>query len=87
MTVNQLAHSMSHLELTYWMAKQGFDPIGEERADLRAGIVAAATTNVHLKKQDRVTADNFMPYRDAKKSKDWEKTLFENLNRVGKRAE
>ena len=87
MPVRQLLHQISHLEFSYWMAKQSFDPIGEERADLRAGIVASAATNVHLKKKDRVTAVDFMPYRDAKKPRDWEAELMGDLKRRAKPAE
>lgn len=36
-------------------------PLGRERFDYLASLVASATTNVHLKKKDRVKPDFFMP--------------------------
>jgi hypothetical protein len=45
MTVGELLARISSAELTEWMAYDAIEPFGEERADLRAGIVAAVTAN------------------------------------------
>ena len=51
---------MSALDVAEWAAYFELEPWGEDRADLRAGIVASAIANVHGVKS--VPAD-FMPYR------------------------
>jgi hypothetical protein len=45
MTVGQLLASISSRELTEWQVYYGLEPFGEERADLRAGIVASVVAN------------------------------------------
>jgi hypothetical protein len=45
MTVGELLARISSAELTEWMAFDAIDPFGEERADLRAGIIASVTAN------------------------------------------
>jgi hypothetical protein len=45
MTVGDLLARISSAELTEWMAFDAIEPFGDERADLRAGIVAAVTAN------------------------------------------
>jgi len=45
MTVSELLARISSAELTEWMAFDAVDPFGEQRADLRTGIVAAVTAN------------------------------------------
>jgi len=47
MTVGDLGARLSAAELTEWMAYDRLDPIGPERADLGAAIVAATVANVH----------------------------------------
>ena len=45
------------------MAYNAIEPFGEERADLRAGIVAATTANVWRGKKDKAfKPTDFMPY-------------------------
>jgi hypothetical protein len=39
--VAELEQTMSGRELTEWMAYDSLEPFGDQRADLRAGIVAA----------------------------------------------
>lgn len=54
---------MSNTELMYWMARQAIDPIGDERADLRSGIIAAKIHNSHVsKKSDLKKPTDFMPF-------------------------
>lgn len=52
-----------------WMALYGIDPWGEQRADLRAGIVASTIANVNRdarRKPEPFEATDFMPYRERK---------------------
>lgn len=52
-------------ELGYLLALWRIDPWGEQRADLRAGIVASTLANVHRdpKRTPPYKAAQFMPYR------------------------
>jgi hypothetical protein len=50
MTVEELLNRMSARELVSWQAYSMIEPFGEERADLRAGIIAATIANVNRKK-------------------------------------
>jgi len=43
--VGDLLARISSAELTEWMAFDAIDPFGDERADLRAGVIAAVTAN------------------------------------------
>lgn len=45
MPVDVMLASMSNREFVEWQAYFGIEPFGEERADLRAGIVAATVAN------------------------------------------
>jgi hypothetical protein len=45
MTVGELLARIDSAELTEWMAFDALEPFGEERADLRTGIIAAVTAN------------------------------------------
>lgn len=65
MTVKQLLASLDSNELTEWRAFDALESIGEARADLRAGIVAAAAANHgyrDLKKPYK--ALDFMPFHE-----------------------
>ncbi len=48
-------------EFLEWMGEYQRDPWGEERADLRAGIVAATVANVHRTKGRSYKHSDFMP--------------------------
>lgn len=59
-------------ELSEWMLYERIEPFGERRADLRAAIVAAATTNAVVqtapflkKKPALVSYTDFMPQFEA----------------------
>lgn len=72
MTVKTLLNSLDSAELTEWMAFDSLEAIGENRADLRAGIIASTVANYgarELKKPAR--ASDFMPYivRDDEEQK------------------
>jgi hypothetical protein len=52
--------------LTEWLAYAQLEPFGEERADLRAGIVAAAVVNVQRGRgAPAAKPSEFMPQFDA----------------------
>lgn len=70
-----------------WIAYSHVDPFGEERDDLRAGIIASviANSNRNPKKRPRpFTPGDFMPKLDRrpKKTQSWEEQLkiVEQLN-------
>mgnify|MGYP000940748974 FL=1 len=54
---------MSSRELSEWMAYYNIEPFGEERADLRSGIVASTIANVNRdpKKGQPFKPTDFMP--------------------------
>jgi hypothetical protein len=60
MTVRELLGKLDSRELTEWMAYDGLDPIGQERDDLRAGIVASTVANCHSVKAKFKPSD-FVP--------------------------
>jgi hypothetical protein len=54
---------MSSRELTEWMAFEQIDgPVGSQREDLRAGVVAATIANCHRSKGPAFKPTDFMPY-------------------------
>ena len=62
MTVGEMLTRMSSRELSEWMAYATLEPFGEERADLRAGIVASTVANVHRGKGDKpIPPTDFLP--------------------------
>jgi hypothetical protein len=60
MTVREMLGKLDSRELTEWMALDGMDPIGQERDDLRAGIVASVVANCHSTK-GRFKPSDFVP--------------------------
>ncbi len=63
-TVGELSEELSDAELQEWMAFYRLEPFGEERADLRAGIVAATVANANRGKRGRVLKPtDFMPFQ------------------------
>lgn len=66
-----MGQRLSALEFEEWLAYNAIDPIGLERADAAAGIVASVIANVNRdpkKKPDPFTAADFMPRYDRKRS-------------------
>lgn len=64
MTVAELLNRISSRELSEWMAYAEVEPFGEERADLRSGIIASTVANTARdpkKRKQPYTADEFMP--------------------------
>jgi hypothetical protein len=76
MTVSELLSRSSSRELAEWNAYYGLEPFGEERADLRAGIVAATLANVFREKSAKAYKPvDFMPQFDKPQQQDWQTML------------
>lgn len=61
-SVAQLLNTFSAKELREWQIYSLIEPFGEERADLRTGIIASILVNLQRKKGTRAyTASDFMP--------------------------
>lgn len=75
MTVSELLSRVSSRELSEWQAYYGLEPFGEDRADLRAGIVASTVANVSRKSGTKpYKAQDFMPRFD-KTRQEWREQL------------
>ena len=75
MTVGELLSRVSSRELTEWQAYYGLEPFGEDRNDLRAGIVASTVANVFRKSGTQpYKAQDFMP-QFGKPRQDWREQL------------
>jgi hypothetical protein len=62
-SVSELEERIESHELTEWQIYEAIEPFGEQRADLRAGIIASTIANVNRGKgQKAFTATDFMPY-------------------------
>ena len=83
MTVGEMMQRMSHTEFLYWVAKHGIEPIGDSRADLRAGVVAAQVHNANItKKTDAKTPLDFMLFKREQPKPEFDKdAFFKNLNK------
>ena len=61
----ELSRRISERELAEWIAYYGLEPWGEERADLRAGIVASTVANTNRGGNNRAhKPSDFMPKFD-----------------------
>ncbi|MFA5161866.1 MAG: DUF4035 domain-containing protein [Elusimicrobiales bacterium] len=75
MTVSELLSRVSSRELTEWQTYYELEPFGEDRADLRAGIVASTVANVSRKSGTKpYKAQDFMP-KFGKEKQDWREQL------------
>jgi hypothetical protein len=61
-TVRELLHGMDAAELQEWVAYYELDPWTQDRADLRAGIVAATVANANSTKGKFRPADFMVDY-------------------------
>lgn len=65
MLVGPMLEAIDSRELSEWIAYAELEPFGEERADLRAGIIASTNVNLWRSKgQPACRADAFMPKFD-----------------------
>jgi Protein of unknown function (DUF4035) len=60
-TVRQLQAEISSAEFSEWLAYNMIEPFGEERGDLRAGIIACTFAQANAKKGKRFKPEDFMP--------------------------
>lgn len=68
MTVEEMLDRMSHAEFLEWHDYYATEPFGEERGDLRAGIVASIIANVNRdpkKRKEPYQPTDFMPFYEA----------------------
>lgn len=75
--MEELLHRISSRELTEWMAYYQLEPWGEERADLRAGIIAATVANAARdpkKRRRPFRPEEFMPKFDRRRQS-WQEQL------------
>lgn len=82
--MGELLARISSRELSEWMAYFELDPFGQERADLRAGIVASTVANTARdpkKRRRQWMPKDFMPQFDRPRQT-WEQqlALVEMLN-------
>ncbi len=78
MTVEELLHRISSRELAEWMAFYSLEPFGEERADLRAAIIATTVANAARDPKRRrrpFRPADFMP-RFRERGKNWQEQLM-----------
>jgi hypothetical protein len=59
--VNLMLSGMTSRDLAEWMAFYRIEPHGEHRRDLRAGVIAAASANVWLGRNDKMSPLDFVP--------------------------
>ncbi len=88
-TLQELGDRMTAREFDLWIAKYRRHPWGEQRADLRAGIIAAAVANYAGKMRKEGTPPavptDFMPYVDkptAEPETDEEPDPMEHFGRL-----
>ena len=67
-TIRELRATLSYAEFQEWGLYYQIEPWGEDRADLRAGIIASTIANyagkVRADKADLALPADFMPYLD-----------------------
>jgi hypothetical protein len=74
---------MSSREFSEWMAFHDLEPFGEERADLRAGIVASTVANANRdpkKKRKAYKPEDFMP--KFKRTTDRQRTPWQSQLKI-----
>jgi hypothetical protein len=61
-SVWELKQRMPYAEFIQWIARYRLSPFGDERADLRAGIVASTMANCHATRRSKAfEPSDFMP--------------------------
>lgn len=85
-SVEHLLENISSKELTEWMVYYELEPFGEEREDLRMGIICSTIANANRGKNSRAfKPQDFIPKFD-KKRQTWQEQLqtVEVLNKLFK---
>lgn len=72
-TVRELLARCTGAELTEWLAYYSLEPFGEERADLRAGIVASTIARANGSKSAKPS--DFMPKFEEQDPEDMKRVL------------
>lgn len=76
---------MSAYDLAEWSAYFQMEPWGEERADLRAGIVSSTLANIHRGRDTPAYSPaDFMPYQPKKRATT-EEEIVRKLNNFMRR--
>ncbi len=68
MTVAELGDRMSSQELSEWLAYNSIEPIGPQRADLAAGIIASTIANTNRTRGVAFKPEDFMAFSENKKT-------------------
>lgn len=68
MSVRAAQATVDSEEFTYWMAYDAISPIGPERADLQAGLIAYTTAKCHTSKPIK-PEDFILNFEDKRKSR------------------
>ena len=71
---------------TEWIAYYTLDPFGEERADLRAGVLAALLANIHRdekKQREPFEPADFFASLASTRTPAWKK-IFDRMKSAGK---
>lgn len=72
---------MSAAEFAEWGAYYSLEPFGEDRADLRMGILACATLSPHVRKGKKLKPSDFIP-RFAPKQPQTPKEISKSLRKI-----
>lgn len=75
MPVGELLARVSSRELTEWMVYYELEPFGEERSDLRAGIVASTVANANRTKGKAYKPQDFMPKFERRGPRSWQEMM------------
>lgn len=68
MSVKRCQQEIDSDEFANWLAWYRIDPFGEQRSDLRAGIIASATLAPYRKPGSKAAKpEDFMPFRPERK--------------------
>lgn len=79
-TVGELESTLSSNDLSEWMAYFRVEPFGEDRKDLRMGILASVIANSNRGKSQRpFKPSDFMPYAQDDDEASKIKRLMERL--------
>ena len=74
--------------LIEWMAYYSLEPFGETLADVRAGVLASLTANIHRdekKQREPYQPGDFFPWLGKREKPAWEK-IFEGMQAFNMRV-
>lgn len=85
MTVSHLLSSISSKELSEWAVYYELEPFGEERDDLRMGVISSTIANVNRSKNSKVyKPQDFIPKFGEQHRQTWQQQLkaVEVINQI-----